>query len=269
MLAVALLAVAPVMLFGRATPAAEPPEPPTVELAMPDALAGGIEPGDVPDTVADAADGPVLGAVRVDEIPPGATCHHEGVFADEPVLEFAVVGPFGLSASFVGAGGAEFGPPPPGPRAAPVPQPDRPAGPAPPALPPAPAAANPPAERLRAICGATWDGAGWTGGGQSISPVDHPEAGGGIGMSCCDEQGLGTASVSLPVPDGVAWVLQDQGGWWVAYPVEGAPVVALNWKFVDPGARRGMFEGHGPVTSTLVLLLDAGGDVIEERLLSA
>lgn len=233
--------------------AAERPRPGVVEEAPPDELAGGREPPPVPDGVAEAADGPVVAAATADELPEGASCREEAAWTAGPDTESVILTPDGFQATLVGEGHPQepLGPPP-------IDAPAEPDG--------QPAAEEPVA--LEVTCQAAWEDGAWRplGGG---ARVRGPEAGLGhsSGSSCCDVDGLGTAHAEVPVGDEVAWLLQDRGGYWLAYPTEGVSVVTVTWRFRDAGFGGGSgFGDPGPaMEETFVRLLDADAEIIDER----
>ena len=80
----------------------------------------------------------------------------------------------------------------------------------------------------------------------------------GGGYSCCDENGLATASADVEVLDGAAWALQDRGGWYVAYPLEDRTSLTVTWKF-----REQRFGPGGPPQSAITFL-DGNGEILGE-----
>lgn len=240
MVGIALVSVAPVVVGARVTggPDRSPPAVASVEEGVPAELAGGLEPGPVPDAVAAAFDEPVLGARVLDE-------HHESVEAcshmfdeldGEPELELAVITPEGARVSMLGVG--RDGMVPADPQGDPAP---------------------PGAVRMRVTCNAEWDGQGWSGNGGSIGPLVHgpgePDPGMGGGMTCCDARGLATAYGDVRVPGEATWAVQDRGDYWLALPTMGRPTVPVTWKF-----REGPFAS----SATHVMFVDDDGVLVDE-----
>lgn len=238
MAAIALIAVTVVMVSARA--GGNPADASGVEETVPTTLAGGIAPGPVPDEVTAAFDAPVIGAVNMDSPPAEAvaSCGESmGVLWDEgqPEVEYAVATPDGIFMSLLGTGqsGPEMGMDGGG-----VP------------------------EKFRTSCSAQSEGGGWhsQGGGMEVifEGEGDTESVSGDSYSCCDEQGLATASGSVEVPDGAEWAVQDRSGWYLAYPTGDRQRLVLTWKY-----REGAFGGGGPPQSR-VTFLDADGAIVGE-----
>ena len=81
---------------------------------------------------------------------------------------------------------------------------------------------------------------------------------GGGGYSCCDSNGLATATGVVRVPNGATWALQDRNGWYLAYPVREQERLALSWKFREQGV------GPGGPPQTSVTFVDDSGAILEE-----
>lgn len=260
-LVIALVAAGGFVVFARSQAAVEPPSGGLNE-EVPSALADGREPGTVPDQIAAAVGAPVLAAVRLDELSDGLEdCAAQPGLTGEPELEFAVVTPEGASVSLIGNASADFqagfGEPTPAPPTD-VPEP------------PSPAAGESPSEPFRWTCGAQWADGEWQVTVGSQGPAGQSFQ--GSGGTCCDSAGNAMASAVMTVPEGTAWLVQDREGYRLAYPVEGLQVAAVTWGFGEGGAFVGTAQGaalelNGP-TGTLVLLLNAEGDVLEERFVS-
>jgi hypothetical protein len=269
---VALVAALAVLGWAHLRPDAEAaagPEP--LDEEVPTALAGGEPLGEVPPALAAAFDEPVVAARLLDEVPDdfGGCGFEEITWAEgHPELELAVLSPDGLYVSMVGTGawgqGAMDGPMPmpepvPGERPA-----DEPAFEVDPSI--SDADIDVPdadiddreIDRFRVTCHATWERGGWTGGSGSSGPAfgDIPDLGTG-GATCCDGDGLSTGQTVVQAPEGAAWVLQERGGWWLAYPLDERRIASVTWKF-----REGRFGGGMPATH--VLYLDEVGEVIDE-----
>ena len=241
MAAVALVAVAVVVVSARL--GGNSSGEAGVEETVPTTLAGGIAPGPVPQVVTATFDAPVVGAVNLDNPPADAvaSCGESmGIMWDDgqPEVEYAVATPDGIFLSLLGSGetapdmGMDSG------------------GQIP--------------EKFRTTCSAQPDGDGWMsqGGGMEVVFEGEPEsedfAGSSSSYSCCDEQGLATASGSVEVPDDAAWALQDRSGWYLAYPTADRPRLVLTWKF-----RESRFGGGGPPQSP-VTFVDADGVIVGE-----
>lgn len=237
---------------------------------VPETFAGGFAPAPVPGAVADAVDGPVVAVVVLDEEPGGAgLCdfHTEG--GGDRELVWAVVTPEGLQIAYVSdelpwmehdmvelereaVERVEV-------EATAVP-PDEPV--------PHQSAADDsgPAQsgaRYFESCGARWERGGWTamGGTGMTLPTDGPLPGGiGTSSSCCDDQGFTIASTAVSPVEGAAWLLQDRGGYWLAYPADASGLVPLSWRY-----RQSRLGGDMRTPSTHVLSVDADGTVLDER----
>lgn len=261
MVLIAVVAAGAVLGWAWLRPAGELSEPQVPDEVQPDTLAGGVELGEVPAEVAAAFDEPVIGARLLDEMPED---FHECDFMDvgweeEPELEYALATPDGVHISLVGlgfvddgmgggfrGGGMEF-------------EGDIAVDEF--AMDPDDVLDGEP-QRWRVSCTVQWDGRTWTNGGGSSGPADDPFGGtGGMGSSCCDEHGFATAEAAVRVPDGAAWVVQERGGWWLAYPVSEQRSIPVTWKFRD--GRMGMGMGGGG-TSTHVVFVDEDGEQFDE-----
>jgi hypothetical protein len=253
MTVVAVVVAAGVVLVMRfaPTPAPDTRSVAAFEETVPTHLGGGFEVGDVPAAVSAAVDVPVVAVRVLDEPPEGAeSCH--GMFgpADERQVEQVIATPDGLSFSIVG-------PEPSG------------AGwdmerVAPPVLEPGTDAAAEPEPLLwRESCTFARSGDRWVAQGSSAGPVeDFDMMGMSSGYSCCDEDGLATASAQLLPPGGATWALQERGAYWLAYPVVEGVGLQISWRFRE--------SGFGPrVSSTHILWIDDEGLVLDDMYIDA
>ena len=239
MAGIALVAVIVVMVSARA--GGNPADVSGVEETVPTTLAGDIPPGPVPAAVTAAFDAPVIGAVTMDNPPADAvaSCGESmGVMWDEgqPEVEYAVATPDGIFMSLLGSGES-------------APEMGMDGGGVP--------------EKFRTTCSAQPEGGGWHSQGGGMEVVFEDEHGGGSmasgGYSCCDEQGLATASGTVEVPEDAAWVVQDRRGWYLAYPAGDRRQLVLTWKFRESG-----FGGEGGPPQSPVTFLDADGTIVGE-----
>jgi hypothetical protein len=261
---VALVAALAVLGWAHLRPDAEAaagPEP--LDEEVPTALAGGEPLGEVPPALAAAFDEPVVAARLLDEVPDdfGGCGFEEIAWAEgHPELEIAMLSPDGLYVSVVGTGAWDEGvvgepmplpEPEPEERPADVPAFEESAGDG--------DIGDREIDRFRVSCHATWERGGWSGGSGSSGPAfgDVPDVGTG-GATCCDANGLSTGQTVVQAPDGAAWVLQERGGWWLAYPLDERRIASVTWKY-----REGRFGGGMPATH--VLYLDEVGEVIDEE----
>lgn len=239
MAAIAVVAVTVVVVSARA--GGNSPDDPDVEETVPTTLAGGIPPGPVPDVVTAAFDAPVIGAVNMDNPPADAvaSCGESmGIVWDDgqPEVEYAIATPDGIYLSLLGSG-----------QTGPDMDMDMGGGGVP--------------EKFRTSCSAQAQDGGWhsQGGGMEVvfEGEELAEDFGGSSYSCCDDQGLATASGSVEVPEDAEWAVQDRRGWYLAYPAAGRPRLTLTWKY-----RQSRFGGaEGPPQSP-VTFLDAEGAVV-------
>ena len=239
---IAVVAVTAVVVWARVGAPAAGDEPATTGLdeALPETLAGGTEPAPVPDEIAAAVDGPVVGAARLDELPDdmlAACVDFIEVTWDpgSPTTEYALVTPDGVNASLFGQGevAGGFGKGPVG---------EDPIG-------------------IRIRCELDLSGGepvNRGGGGYEEVFPDQPVMGGFSGSSCCDQNGLATAMAAVDIPDDAAWLLQERGAWFLAYPVDGLDVISVTWRY-----RENRFGPGGPPQSRVVLV-DASGETIAE-----
>ena len=240
---VALVAVTVVMMFARVSAGAKAdPEGATLEGEVPTTLAGDIEPGPVPDPIRNAMDLPVIGAAQLDEPPEpifdecsastGEIEWDEG----DPAVESALATTDVLLVSLIGKGefgeGMGF---------------DGGQGKAP--------------DRFRMVCTARHDGGSWFNESSNFEPV-FDEGGDfghtGSGYSCCDDNGLATATGNVDIVDGATWALQDRGGWYQAYPLQGRDSLTVTWKF------REQRMGPGTPPQSAITFLDDEGEVLGE-----
>lgn len=247
MAAIALVSVVLVVVWARVGGGQSQAEEDGVVEPIPSQMAGGVRPGRVPEPVVDAlGEVAVVGVASVDRLPEEVAQQCSDSFGEiqwdegQPKVEYAYMTPDGLSASLIGSGKAPrgmFGGKPGGGGRQP--------------------------ERFRMACNATEHDGFWNGESQGIEPVfDGGDGGGhsfGGGYSCCDENGLATASGSVGVPDGATWALQDRNGWYLAYPVDGRTSLSLSWKFREAG-----FGGGGPPPPSGVTFVDDEGTILEE-----
>lgn len=242
--------------------AAETPPPAGLYGGLPEALADGRPLGAVPQPIADAVEGPVVAAVRLDEQPAGFEVCQEfsGIsLIEPPTFESGVLTPDGAQVSLLGRSeDIDFGvarpepalPPPPGTSPEVEPSPT-----------PAATPTEPPGQRVRLVCTGSWQDGEWQVSNAGVGPADE-QAGMGMGGAAVSGDGnVMTVSSSLTVPDGVAWAVQDRGEYRLAYPVEGLATVAVEWRFRESGFRA------GPATSPITLL-DADGEVVDETVVS-
>ena len=238
---IAVVSVTAVVAWARLgrTEAAE--AKPGFEEEVPTTLAGGTAPAPVPQKIVEKVDGPVIGAVRLERLSDdmlAACMEFNEVTWDpgNPDLEFAVVTPEGVNASLVGQG-------------------DFPGG-------GGPGRRGPKVIGLRIRCELDLSGgvpSNRGGGGFEEIYEGQPNGVGGFtGSTCCDANGLGTATASVQIPQDARWLLQERGSWYLAYPVEGVDSIGVSWKY-----RENRFGPGGPPQSR-VLLLDADGETIEE-----
>ncbi len=209
--------------------------------AIPSQMAGGVPPGEVPAPVVDAlGDAPVVGVARLEELPPGVqddcSMNVAPVQWDEgdPTIEHGYLTPDALTVSLVGSGSG-----PPGMfgkrgRGAP--------------------------DKLRLFCTASDHDGAWITEGGGVEPYSGEGGGGSIGggYSCCDENGLATASGSVAVPEEATWALQDRNGWYLAYPVEDTQTLAVTWKFQEQRF------GPGVPPQSTITFTDDEGTIIDE-----
>ena len=242
MAVIALVSVTVVMVWARVSSGASGSEEPGngVEEPVPDSLVGGIAPAPVPEEVAAAFDQPVVGAARLDELPPDVTDECGNTFGEidwdegQPTLQSAIATPDAIHAVLEGKGawGPEMG------------------------------GGEDQPERFRTTCTARREHDHWVTEGNGFQPIfgkdDVIEDGMGGGYSCCDENNLATATQTVAVPDGAAWGIQERSGWYLAYPVEAQPTMMLSWKF-----REQRFGPGGPPQTTVTFVDDTGAVIAE------
>ena len=242
MAAIAVVSVTAVVAWARlGQPGAEPAA--AVE-EVPAVLADGSPPQPVPPEVAAAVDAPAVGAQRLAELPDhmrDACMEHNEITWDpgSPDIEYAFVTADGMTTSLLGTGEVPggFGR---GPRG------EEPTG-------------------LRVQCDLQFDNGRLVnhGGGYEEVFAGMPRHG-GFTSSCCDGNGLATASAALDVPGDADWLLQDRGSWFQAYEVADLEVVTVTWKYREPRMGPGGPGGPaGPVPSP-VLFVAADGTVVAE-----
>lgn len=226
-----VVAAAVVLLAPSASPGADAPTT-GVETEVPTSFPDGTDLPPVPDELTAAVDEPVVVADRRDELPEGVHCETGARWEGEPEIEAVFVTPTSLRATLVGE--ATF-----------------------------PEEAGGRSEVMRANCSATRDRGRWRESGSSMSSEHRPGPPGttdGSGFSCC-EDGHGTANADVSVADDdLAWLLQDRGPYWLAYPVGGLDSVSIDWPIPRP---RGEMVDAPPVR---VLLLDGGGAVVADQM---
>jgi hypothetical protein len=238
MTTVAMVAVTAVVAWARLG-SPDPGDPAGVVEEMPESLAGGNQPQPVPDEVAAAAAGPVVGAARLERLPDHmlTSCLESNEItwdAGGPDAEYAFITTDGVTASLFGRG-------------------EMPGG-----FGRGPGGAEPIGFRVRCELQLE-DGTAINRGGGGFEEV-FPGGGGGrfVSSSCCDRQGLTTASAAIAVPPGSSWALQDRGGWFLAYDVAGLEFVGVSWKYQESRF------GRGGSPQSRVTFLDDDGVVIEE-----
>lgn len=102
---------------------------------------------------------------------------------------------------------------------------------------------------VRALCTAGWQD-GWVPNGSTIMPVEDSTV-----------MGFGSTWVGqVRLPEGAAWLVQDRGGYRLAYPVEDLTGVAVSWQFQERA-----LAGRPP--SVPITVLDGAGVVLEESFL--
>ena len=242
MAAIALVSVTAIVVWARVGPgtggaqAAEPLE------EIPSSLAGEIEPTSVPADVVGAFDGPVVGARRLDELPPDVldACNqfNELQWADgEPSLTSAVATPDGIIGVLEGKAEVPNG----------FGEWEGPGGEDP--------------ERFRQSCNARFEDGRWVSDGGGFEPVfpDQPDPPMFGGSFCCDSRGLGTATGQVTVVDGTTWIVQDRVSWYVGYPVtDQDESITVTWKY-----REGRFGPGGPPQSR-IFFVDDSGEILGE-----
>lgn len=228
MLAVSLVAAGGVLAWARlAAPAAVAEEGrPGLNEQLPAQLADGRPFAEVPPEIVAAVQAPVVGAERFDTVPEElADC--AGMPVEDLTFESGFVTADGAIAASTGEA-EDFG--------------------------------REGAGDIRTVCTGRWTGAAWQVDGSTVEEL----SGGGSGTSSWGgEGGWMTAMATLDLPEGAAWVVQDRGGYRLAYPVEGLTALPLSWRF-----REGPFGGGRP-PATAVTLLDDEGDVLEETLVGS
>lgn len=243
MAVIAVIAVAIVVTWARLSAGNQAePQAEGLQEPVPSTLVGGIAPGEVPGPVANLFDVPVVGAANLDQLPDEVMQQCSRTFGEiewddgQPVVEHAVATPDAIHASMIGTGDMppEMGMGPDGD------------GPA----------------KYRLSCSARHEGDGWIGEAGGFEPIFEGEEGGGVGMgggySCCDENGLATASATVEVAAGATWALQDRNGWFLAYPVQDRKFVTVTWKF-----REQRFGPGGPPQTGITFVDDQGGIIAE------
>lgn len=215
-----------------------------VEETVPTTLAGGMEPAPVPAALTAAFDAPVIGARELDELPSDALAvcveNFGGIEFDpaDITVEYAVATPDGLFATLMGTGelGPEMGF-------------DGGGGEAP--------------TGFRGTCAARQgDSGGWQSDGGGMEMLFEGDEGSdemsGTSYSCCDSDGLATASGTVKVPAEAQWAVQDRHGWYLAYPTTGRKQLLLTWRF-----RENRF-GDGSPPQSPVTFVDADGVIVGE-----
>lgn len=203
------------------------------ETEVPEALADGTSLPPVPESLADTVERPIVVAERRDELPSGVDCGHGARWEDEPEVETVLVTPTGLEATQTGLAALPH--------------------------PPDEEAAEP--RETRATCSALFRRGDWEGMGGSMGEAGQGPVGTtqGTGSSCCSG-GHGTARADISLGGEVAWILQDRGPYWLAYPVDGLEVATVSWPY---GQNR--FGGGGSPPPSRFRLLDEDANVIVER----
>jgi hypothetical protein len=222
MVAIALVAAGAVLAWARLAAPTSAEQPSGLTEELPGALPDGSPFGEVPPPIAAVAVGPVVAAARLD-----APLEDFEECTGDPTIENLE-----FEAGFVTPDGAvqtatgeseNFGP----------------------------GELTP----VRASCTFDWAGGVWQHSGGGLDMLIG--GGGGIGtMGGADGWWVSTATLDLP--EGTAWVVQDRGGYRLAYAVDDLAALPLTWRY-----RQNAF-GRGSSPSTSVLLLDSEGDVLEE-----
>ena len=239
---IALVAVAAVVGWTRVSAGPQTDGEAALEETVPTSLVGGLPPAEVPAAVAGVFDMPVIGAANLDDLPDRVVEECSRSFGEvnwdegQPSIEYAIATPDAISTSLVGSGenfdmGMGGGPDAP--------------------------------DKFRLTCTARIEGGGWVADGSGFEPIfdDMDEGHGGMGVggySCCDDNGLATATGAVKVPEGATWGLQDRNGWYLAYPVGKQRTLTVMWKF-----REDRF-GAGVPPQTSITFVDNDGEVIEE-----
>lgn len=101
---------------------------------------------------------------------------------------------------------------------------------------------------IHVTCHALWGGRRWETWASWVGEAADPEEPlGPPEPVCCRDDGLALGSGEVDAPEGAAWMVQDRGPYWLAYPVEGGLVHPV-WPVSD---------GDGPPPPTV--WLDAAG----------
>lgn len=83
---------------------------------------------------------------------------------------------------------------------------------------------------LQVTCYAQWGGRSWqTWASWTADAADATEPLGPPGPICCRDDGLGLGGGEVLAPDGAAWLLQDRGPYWLAYPIDDSSLVHPVW----------------------------------------
>lgn len=242
---VAVIAAAAVVLLAPLA-TSEDSDRPGHETEVPETLVDGSPLPDAPPQLLDLVDDPVVPADRRDELADGMHCEtmHMAGEADTE-LEAVFVTPTAGHAVLIGEG--SFGDAhmdPAAPEEQDADQPNQ-------------------MEEIRSNCLFQHEGGGWSssGGGGGTAPDLGPagDSRGGGSMCCPDGRGIAYADVS--VAGDIAWLLQDRGPYWLAYPVDGLDVVTIEWPFPQS-----VMGGSGQPPRSRVRLVDGDGDVVTEQL---
>jgi hypothetical protein len=285
-LLVAVVAAGGVLGLARALGlSTDAPDRGLLDEEVPSAMAGGAAPGAVPDAIAAVYDLPVVAVADLGQAPLGAEQHcptEEVDWEQGPEQEVAWATPDGIVSVQTGWATERFGhfeemgmarAPRAVPPAVPTPvevveaiaevtpEPTLDESHAPPPGPATPTPFEPGvdpgvAQPWRVTCVAqVREGGAIIGMSGSSGPAQWES--GGLGWSCCDRQGLSTAAVSVDVPAGAVWAVQERGSYWLAHPVASLERVVLVWRF-----REGPFGG---APRTHVEFLDADGVLVDDR----
>lgn len=83
---------------------------------------------------------------------------------------------------------------------------------------------------LQVTCYAQWGGRSWRTWASWTADADDPtEPLGPPGPICCRDDGLGLGGGEVLAPDGAAWLVQDRGPYWLAYPIDDSSLVHPVW----------------------------------------
>lgn len=236
MLVVALVGAGGVLVWARLA-ADRPPvaQDDVVDGAPPTMLADGSALGEVPAAVAAAVPAPVVAVGVLDALPAGVeSCPADMGPIDDPTVHQVAVTPEGLIATIVGTSDEVW-------------------------------TEDGEDQQQEAVVAlltsqATWTRGGWEVGSAGMGPL----AGAGPAVSWGGAEGeVQTASATVRPPDGTAWVVQERGGYRLAYPAAGAAPVSVLSSF-----RAGPLRDEVPPPISLTYLA-ADGTWLGEEVLRA